>query len=64
VLGGPHSQALLDVVIEVADGDAGHGGAPVLEQAWTLTDDCNAITESAKNEVLKSLFIFFKLVFT
>ena len=30
VLRGTHSQALLDVVLEIADGDAGHDGAPVL----------------------------------
>ena len=30
VLGGTHTQSLLDLVIEVADGDAGHGGAPAL----------------------------------
>jgi hypothetical protein len=30
MFGGTYAQALLDVVIEVADGDAGHGGAPIL----------------------------------
>jgi hypothetical protein len=45
-IGGAHSQALLDVVIEVADGDAGHGGAPVLEQHLDF-DRCEAFSPMA-----------------
>jgi predicted XRE-type DNA-binding protein len=40
VLGGAYTQPLLDVVIEVTDGDAGHGSAPGLQQAETVIDDC------------------------
>jgi hypothetical protein len=45
MFGGAHAQALLDVVIEVADGDAGHGGTPVLGTGWIVIGDCNAINE-------------------
>jgi hypothetical protein len=32
MLGRTHSQALLDIVIKVSDGDTGHGEAPILNK--------------------------------
>jgi len=58
VFGGAHAQALLDVVIEVADGDAGHGGAPVPGTGLIVIDDCNAINEVGRQfeKAAKSIF--------
>lgn len=45
MFGGTHAQALLDVVIEVADGDTGHGGAPVAEKHLIVIIECIAIND-------------------
>jgi hypothetical protein len=54
VLGGAHAQALLDVVIEVADGDAGHGGAPILGIGFIVINDCSDINDFTGSRSEKS----------
>jgi hypothetical protein len=57
MFGGTYAQALLDIVIEVADGDAGHGGAPVPGTRWIVIGDCNAINEVDRLRSAKIIWI-------